>query len=99
MAEVQFTVDEVCAILGLKHSTVVQYCRGQVDKDDKEGKRIGRRFPHSYIPHDAPKLGYRIPESDLIAYAKQQGSWLEERVDAELSRRRANDPVHQLQAV
>ena len=96
MEEVQFRVDEVAAILGLKHETVLRYIRGRLNE---EGKRVDRRFPHAYLPHDAPKLGYRIPESDLLAYAHTQGQWLVDRVERVLRQRRENDPAHNLQAV
>ena len=96
MEEVQFRVDEVATLLELKHETVLRYIRGRLNE---AGERVDRRFPHAYIPHGAPKLGYRIPESDLVAYARTQGPWLVEKVERELRKQREANPTQSLQAV
>lgn len=63
--EVDLTPEQAARALKMKKSTALAYAR-----PDEDGNR---KFPRAYLLHNSRKLGYRIPEGDILAYARSQG--------------------------
>lgn len=78
----EYTVEEVGSALGASEWSVRQWCRLSIELR-KRGET--GRFPHAYLRFESKKLGYRIPESDVLAYAETQSANVLERARQHLA--------------